>query len=130
MIMPRFEFILYVQSQERSRDFYISILHMQPTLDVPGITEFAILEGVFLGLMPENGIAKILVDTMPHPSTANGIPRCELYLESVNPTDDVTNAVLHGATLVSDVQARNWGDTVGYVADPDGHIIAFTRRTI
>lgn len=34
------EFILYVADQARSRDFYRTVLATEPTLDVPGMTEF------------------------------------------------------------------------------------------
>ena len=32
-----------------------------------------------------------------------------------------------GARLVSPVADRDWGDRVGYVADPDGHVIALAQ---
>jgi uncharacterized glyoxalase superfamily protein PhnB len=33
-----------------------------------------------------------------------------------------------GATLVSAIAERNWGDLAGYVADDDGHVIAFAQK--
>ncbi len=77
--------------------------------------------------MPENGIAKILSDKTPHPSTGNGIPRCELYLKVSNPDESYRLAVSYGVKEISMVQYRNWGDNAGYVADPDGHIIVFAK---
>jgi predicted enzyme related to lactoylglutathione lyase len=78
------EFILYVANQERSKAFYSTVLHKEPELDVPGMTEFLLAENVKLGLMPETGIIKILTDKTPHPANGNGIPRCELYLYTGN----------------------------------------------
>ena len=52
------EFILYVADQNRSRNFYAQVLQKEPSLNVPGMTEFDLNETCKLGLMPENGIAK------------------------------------------------------------------------
>lgn len=129
MPAPRYEIILYVADQERSKIFYSVILQKQPSLDVPGMTEFDLAEGLKLGLMPENGIAKILSDETPHPATGNGIPRCELYILADGVEKRFDNALHAGAKPVSAVSDRDWGDRVGYVADPDGHIIAFAERS-
>lgn len=121
------EFILYVKNQEVGKDFYSKLLNLTPSLHVPGMTEFMLNENCKLGLMPENGIAKILQDKTPHPSTGNGIPRCELYLKFENAEKYINQALKLGAKLISPFQARDWGDTVGYIADNDGHIIAFAE---
>lgn len=124
----QYEIILYVADQQQSRDFYSAILQKTPALDVPGMTEFVLMDGLKLGLMPENGIAKILADKTPHPKNGNGIPRCELYLLMENPEDAFALALDAGATEISPVQDRDWGDRVGYVADKDGHVLAFAGR--
>ncbi len=122
------EFILYVEDQKRSRDFYEKLLQTEPTLDVIGMTEFMLSDNCKLGLMPESGIKKILGSTVPDPGSGNGIPRCELYLYFENIDGYYKRAVEAGAVGVSPVTLRNWGDMVGYVADPDGHIIAFASH--
>lgn len=122
------EFILYVKDQQKSRDFYSAVLNLKPSLDTDGMTEFMLSENTRLGLMPEKGIAKILGGKTPHPETGNGIPRCELYLYIDNVNEYYTRALENGADELSPVQPRNWGDTAGYVSDPDGHIIAFAEK--
>ncbi len=117
--------ILYVADQERSKIFYEAILEQTPSLHVPGMTEFFLLPGLKLGLMPENGIAKILEGNTPHPNSGNGIPRCELYIHKDNLQQAFQNALNAGAKEISKIKMRDWGDTVGYLTDPDGHIIAF-----
>lgn len=121
------EIILYVANQQKSRDFYAAVLQKSPALDVPGMTEFSLAENVKLGLMPEKGVAKILGERTPHPSKGNGIPRCELYLFTDNVEDDFERAKRAGAIEVSPIQNRDWGDRAGYLADADGHIIAFAE---
>ena len=128
--METIEFILYVADQTRSAEFYEGLLKTSPSLNVPGMTEFNLSETVKLGLMPESGISNIICPALPHPKTANGIPRCELYLKVKNPAEYIQRAIQLGGKNISGLQARDWGDTVGYLADLDGHIIAFAKTTI
>ena len=121
------EFILYVSNQQVSRDFYKEILQLEPTLDVPGMTEFQLNEFTKLGLMPEAGIAKIILDKARNPAEGSGIPRCELYLRVDDVNEYYNRAIKAGAKEVSPVTQRDWGDLVGYVIDTDGHIIAFAK---
>ncbi len=122
------ETILYVEDQKTSTDFYRKILRKDPDLNVPGMSEFKLSDNFKLGLMPNNGIAKILKEKTPHPNKGNGIPRCELYLYVENLLFEFENAVNSGAKLISKIEDRNWGDKVCYFSDPDGHIIAFAER--
>lgn len=123
------EIILYVKDQEASTVFYRKMLKMEPVLHVLGMTGFQLTPNLRLGLMPNTGMAKIIGNQLPHPETAIGIPRCELYLY-VGDVDLVfKHAVDSGAQLISQVADRNWGDTVCYFADPDGHILAFAKKT-
>lgn len=121
-------FILYVANQEESKCFYEQLLNIKPSLHVPGMTEFQLSESTKLGLMPENGIAKILENATPHPNTGNGIPRCELYLKVKNANEYMERGIQLGAKLISPIQQRDWGDKAGYLADKDGHIIAFAEK--
>ena len=126
--MNEIEFILYVRNQEKSRVFYERLLNLKPSLNVPGMTEFELLENVKLGLMPENGIAKIISKKLPHPKNGNGIPRCEIYLKVDNPIEYIKRGIELGGKEISEFQDRDWGDKVGYISDLDGNIIAFTKN--
>lgn len=126
--MELIEFILYVSDQNRSRNFYEKLLDIKPSLDVPGMTEFELTDSVKLGLMPENGIAKILTDKTPNPAVGNGIPRCELYLKVNDAEEFIRRGVELGGKEISKLQMRDWGDKVGYISDLDGHIIAFAEN--
>ncbi|HUH26079.1 MAG TPA: hypothetical protein VLY87_05595, partial [Flavobacterium sp.] len=114
----------------KSTEFYTKILRKKPGLNVPGMTEFHLNEYVKLGLMPNNGIAKILQQHTPHPESGNGIPRCELYLSVDDLIFEFNNAIQANALLISEIQDRDWGDRVCYFADLDGHIIAFAEKTL
>lgn len=122
------ETILYVNDQQASTEFYSKLFRKNPDLNVPGMTEFKLAENCNLGLMPNKGIAKILLDKTPHPDKGNGIPRCELYFYVENIQLEYDNALQLGAKLISPIADRDWGDKVCYFADIDGHIIAFAEK--
>jgi len=122
-------FILYVEDQKRSTEFYRQVLGKEPVLDVPGMTEFELTGDTLLGLMPVEGIAKLLGDSVPHPGEGRGIPRCELYLYLENPQEVYEKCLVLGATGIAGVALRNWGDYAGYLADPDGHILALASKS-
>jgi len=122
------ETILYVSNQEASSKFYEKIFRQPPDLNVPGMTEFIVSDNCKIGLMPNDGIAKILSDKTPHPGTGNGIPRCELYFYVDDVQMEYENSIKSGARLISEIADRDWGDRVCYFSDPDGHIIAFAEK--
>ena len=126
--MEKSLFIIYVQDQARSRAFYETILDAKPVLDVTGMTEFSLTSSSSLGIMPEEGIARLLGDQVPHPQSGNGIPRCELYLFVSDPAEHYDRLQTAGGTTISPPQPQPWGDLAAYGADPDGHVVAFARR--
>lgn len=123
------ETILYVENQAVSTAFYEKLFRQKADLNVPGMTEFKVSESCKIGLMPNDGIAKILKDKTPHPQNGKGIPRCELYFYVEDIDYEFDNATKSGAQLISTISDRDWGDKVCYFSDPDGHIIAFAKQT-
>lgn len=89
------------------------------------MTEFTLSRDCILGLMPEKGIKRLLGETITDPHQASGIPRCELYLRVHNPEEYYSRGIMNGAKELSPITHREWGDRVGYLMDPDGHVIAF-----
>jgi predicted enzyme related to lactoylglutathione lyase len=116
------EFILYVADQVRARDFYGHVLAVQPALDVPGMTEFD-LGGATLGLMPAADVTQLLAGRI---RTADQAQRCELYLRRADAEAALARAADSGGTLLDALRDRAWGERVGYVLDPDGHVLALT----
>jgi uncharacterized glyoxalase superfamily protein PhnB len=120
-------FILFVQDQEISKDFYEKIFRKKADIHVVGMTEFIFSESCTLGLMPTKGVAKILeddriLDVQPD------IPRCELYFYVDDVEREIQNALAAGAVLKNSPTERIWGDFAGYIADPDGHIVGFAKK--
>lgn len=50
-------------------------------------------------------------------------PTFEIAFESDNVKDSLAQAVAAGATLIQDSREEPWGQTVSYVADPNGFLI-------
>jgi uncharacterized glyoxalase superfamily protein PhnB len=65
---------------------------------------------------------------VPSPAGARGVPRAELYLLVDDPAAACALAEAAGATAVSGIERRPWGDLAAYVRDPDGHVVAFAER--
>lgn len=122
-------FILYIVDQDRSTAFYTAALGFAPRLHVPGMTEFALPGGGVLGLMPQQGIRRLLGSALPDPALADGVPRCELYLLVEDPAAWHTRALQAGAKELSPLLPRNWGHHAAYSLDPDGHVLAFASES-
>lgn len=118
-------FIFYVQDQAASTAFYTRVLAQQPTLFVPGMTEFHLGEQAVLGLMPVAGVRRLLGAAIPDPAVAAGIPRAELYLLTPDPDASHRRALAAGAEELSPMAPRDWGHRAAYSLDPDGHVLAF-----
>lgn len=127
-MINRLHIILYVEDQNRSRSFYQNVLIIEPRLDVPGMTEFELLNGTILGLMPEAGIKKLLGEKIEDPDKLKRTPRAELYLLVDEPQNFFDRALQHGAKELSRLQPRDWGDEAAYCSDPDDYIIAFAKK--
>lgn len=117
--------ILYVADQEASTRFWTAALAMRPSLHAAGMTEYQLDSRTVLGLMPAAGIKRLLGDLLPDPERAPETPRAELYLRVDDPTSAHKRAIQAGARELSSVQPREWGDRVGYLLTPDGHVLAF-----
>jgi uncharacterized glyoxalase superfamily protein PhnB len=124
--MNRVEFILYVEDQKRSARFYAAVLGAEPSLDVPGMTEFPLPGGALLGLMPRASIERLL----PQLSRAPGNHRAgaELYLFVDDVDEWFRRAIGAGATRLSEPAERDWQHRAGYVLDPDGYVVSFARE--
>jgi len=119
-------FILYVRDQTASRVFYENVLRQPPALDVPGMTEFTIQPDTVIGLMPEQGIARLL--GLDVGALSRGSIRGEIYLVVTSPEVYHQRALAAGAKELSALAPRDWGDRVAYSLDPDGYVLAFASH--
>jgi len=128
MDISHIEKIIFVADLTSCRDFYMSLFQIEPVTDVPGMVEFELAPNVKLGLMPLEGISRIVgLDTIK-PHLKDIPPRSELYLMVDDLNEMFSRALSCGASLLSPVKERNWGHSVGYVADIEGNILAFAKQ--
>lgn len=125
-MINRSHFVFYVRDQEAATAFYRRALDREPTLHVPGMTEFELCANAVLGLMPEAGITRLLGPDVD-PSRAAGVPRAELYLMVTDPAAFHQRALSAGGRELSAPAPRDWGHEAAYCADLDGHVIAFAK---
>lgn len=123
--MMKVHTILYVANQNKSRDFYEKFLNRNPSLDVPGMTEFDLSEQHVLGIMPQHNIKKLLGGEFLDISNEQGL-KAELYFRMGDPETAMKRAIECGATYLSPLTDRDWGMKAGYVMDPDGYIIGIS----
>jgi hypothetical protein len=115
-VISSVHFILYVRDQVTATAFWRVALDSPPVLDVPGMTEFALGTQVVLGLMPAAGIRSLLGPSLPDPAAARGIPRAEIYLVVQDAAAYHARALAAGATELSALTRRSWGDDAAYIA--------------
>ncbi len=119
--------IFFVSNQKLTTEFYSSVLSLEPTMNVPGMTEFTLPDGTKIGFMPNSSIKSLLGEKLPDPAQAAGIPRSEMYLMVSDPALYHNRAIKSGAKELQSLEAMPWGQEVAYSLDPDGHILAFAR---
>lgn len=127
MAVRRTHLIWFVADQDASTRFYARALAKEPSLHVPGMTEFTLAEGVVLGLMPESGAQRLHPHHPFDLARASGVPRGELYLVVEDAGSAHRRALDAGAVEVSPLQVRSWGDRAAYSLDPDGHLLVFAE---
>ncbi|WP_246616420.1 glyoxalase [Thaumasiovibrio subtropicus] len=93
------------------------------------MTEFHLSNECTLGLMPYSSIHRLLGEEITAPELANQNPCAELYIEVDNPHEYHGRSLISGGTELSGIKKRDWGHTVGYSKDIDGHIIAFAKAS-
>jgi catechol 2,3-dioxygenase-like lactoylglutathione lyase family enzyme len=118
--------ILACDDVARSREFYVRAFGWKVGADFPVYVEMEAATGVRVGLYLREGFAKNTGEP-PAPRPARGTTASEIYLY----VDDVTAAFARllaaGGRPLSRPAPRVWGDEAGYVADPDGNVVAVAR---
>lgn len=127
-MVTKTHFILYVKDQKKSMEFYSKLLCTEPTLNVPGMTEFTLSKNIILGLMPANEIEKLLEQKVNVAEQANNKIKAELYLVVDNLDKYCRKAAELNAVQLSEIKARDWGDKAAYFLDPDNYIIALAEK--
>ena len=118
--------IFYVSDQKTSKSFYGKVFGLTPSLDVPGMSEFQLGDGMTFGLMPQSGIKNLLGKECFHDETPMS-PQAELYILVDDAQVYLDRALNAGASPLLPLELRDWGHKVAYCLDPDAHVLAFAE---
>jgi predicted enzyme related to lactoylglutathione lyase len=110
----------------RAKTFYVSVFGWDVIVDLPVYVELAVPTGLRVGLYARTEFERNTRESSA-PRPPKGTTACELYLR----VDDVGAAYARclaaGGRSLSAPAPRTWGDEAGYVADPDGNVVAVSR---
>lgn len=118
--------ILAVDDLQRSVAFYTAAFCWPQIVGVPVYVEFALPEGMRLGLYQREGFGRN-TGQVPAPVAPGQISSTELYFFPDNLEEAIASLVAAGARKLSDRAVRDWGDEAAYFADPDGNVLVVAR---
>jgi predicted enzyme related to lactoylglutathione lyase len=118
--------ILAVHDVARAARFYEEAFGWAVAVDVPVYREYALPEGMRLGLYLREGFVKntrapVGLRTPAH-TTAT-----ELYLTVDDPAAMASRLAALGARCLSPLAERPWGDVAAYFEDPEGNVVVVAR---
>ena len=116
--------ILAVEDRALSVTFYRDAFGWQLAVDTPAYTELALPAGLRLGIYDRRHFGKNFGHE-PRPTGAVTGTELYVYVEDVEAAS--SRVVRAGGRLLDACQARDWGDLVAYLSDPDGNVIALAR---
>lgn len=119
--------VLAVDDVGRAADFYGRLFGWRRKVDIPGVfVEFGVPNGPAVAVYAREWFARN-TGRAAAAAPAGGTTSAEIYFRTDDPDAAVERAVAAGATLLSAAAERPWRERVGYVADPDGNVLAFAR---
>lgn len=121
--------ILAVHELTRARRFYDAVFGWPVAVDVPVYVEYALPDGMRLGLYLRDGFTKNtdapVTLRAPGHTTATEL---YLYVDDVDATLARLDAI--GAPRRSAMAPRPWGDTAAYYEDPDGNVVVVATPAV
>lgn len=117
--------ILAIEELPRSIAFYRAVLGWEQPVSTPVYAELSSPNGMRLGLYDRRGFGNN-IGQVPVP-IAGPVATTEIYLYADDLEAVLARASDAGAKMLSAPSERPWGDRVGYVADPDGYVVAFAE---
>ena len=113
--------ILYVNDFEKSMDFYNGILGLPIKLQQDTYVEFD-TGNTTLSINTRKDVKELTGLKVPESSTSTQTFEVGFVVED-NVGATIETLRQRGVTILKDPVTKPWGQTVAYVADPDGHYI-------
>lgn len=114
--------ILAVEDVPRSVAFYTAALGWRQSVTTKVYVELACPNGMRLGLYDRRSFGNNLGEVPA--AIAGALATTEIYLYAEDLEAVLARARTAGGRELTPPSVRPWGDRVGYVADPDGYVIA------
>jgi lactoylglutathione lyase len=112
--------ILYVNDFEKTMDFYNGILGLPIKLQQDTYVEFDTGDTT-LSINTRKDVKELTGLEVPEGSTSTQTFEVGFVVEDVGTTIETLRQ--RGVTILKEPVIKPWGQTVAYVADPDGHYI-------
>jgi len=112
--------ILYVNDCEKTMHFYQDILNLPVKMQQGTYVEFDTGETT-LSINTRESVKEVIGLNVPEASVSTQTFEIGFVVEDVPATID--NLREKGVPIIKEPVTKPWGQTVAYVADPDGHYI-------
>lgn len=112
--------ILYVNDFEKSMHFYRDILGLAVKMQHDTYVEFD-TGATTLSINTRESVKEIIGLDMPNGSVSSQTFELGFVVENVEATIETLRQ--QSVTIIKEPVTKPWGQTVAYVADPDGHYI-------
>ena len=119
--------VLSCEDVGRARAFYERAFGWEVKVDLPVYVEMEAPNGLRFGLYARDLYASNTGEAPPS-APRSGTTACELYLYVDDPRSALDRLLAAGGRLLTPVSPRRWGDEAGYVADPEGNVVAVARE--
>ena len=126
MPVPPLLTILAVEDLARAREFYERAFGWTPKVAFPVYAEYAVTGGASLGLYERRSFGKN-TGRVPARVAPGEIAGTEVYFRVDDLEGTIDRLTLAGASTLSPLALRPWGEEVAYFADLDGNVVAVTR---
>lgn len=119
--------IFAVTDVRRAVAFYAAAFSATEIVTAPNYVELDLGGTTRLGLYERSGFGKN-VGHVPAAPALGAVTGAELYFRVPSLSDAIAKLEATGARVLSPPEARPWGETAAYFADPDGNVIAVAQR--
>ena len=112
--------ILYVSDFEKTMNFYKGILGLPVKMQQDTYVEFD-TGATTLSFNTRKSVKELIGLNVPEDSTSTHTFEVGFVVEDVDAT--IEKLRQQGVTIIKEPVTKPWGQTVAYIADPDGHYI-------
>jgi predicted lactoylglutathione lyase len=119
--------VVTVNDLTKSKMFYKLLFEIEPKVDSENFVEIKLNENFILGLQNIKMNEKLFNRDLISKFKLNKTSSAEFYIECKNPEEMHQKALQFGCLELSPFRERDWGQSVAYSVNHDGHVLAFAK---